>query len=81
MAEARALLHFSSLHGQSDTATAAFSADLRATLRDSLDRSKSLNSAAPGDPSASTSSHAPSAAADALQVCAICGPTLFSDFV
>ncbi len=52
MAEARALLHFSSLHGQSDNATAAFSADVRATLRSSLDRSKSAASNA-GDAIAS----------------------------
>jgi hypothetical protein len=41
MAEARALLHFSSMHGQGELDMAAFSANVRATLRDSLDRSLS----------------------------------------
>lgn len=59
MEEARALLHFSSLHGQSDNATAAFSADVRATLRSSLDRSKSAASNA-GDALAAASQPSPS---------------------
>lgn len=37
MAEARALLHFSSLHAQSDTDTAAFSSSVRTAVRTSLE--------------------------------------------
>ncbi|BDA48630.1 probable histidine kinase 3 [Coccomyxa sp. Obi] len=44
MAEARALLHFSNMHGQSDTATAAFSADVRKSVRSSLERNQSASS-------------------------------------
>lgn len=44
MAEARALLHFSNMHGQSDTATAAFSAGVRQSVRSSLERNKSASS-------------------------------------
>lgn len=48
MAEAKALLRFSSLHGGSDSDVHAFSADVRAAVRDSME---SLRSAALSNPS------------------------------
>ena len=48
VAEAKALLRFSSLHGGSDSDVRAFSADVRAAVRDSME---SLRSAALSNPS------------------------------
>ena len=48
MAEAKALLRFTSLHGQAETDVRAFSADVRAAVRDSME---SLRSAALSNPS------------------------------
>ena len=48
VAEAKALLRFTSMHGQAETDVRAFSADVRAAVRDSME---SLRSAALSNPS------------------------------
>ena len=48
VAEAKALLRFTSLHGQAETDVRAFSADVRAAVRDSME---SLRSTALSNPS------------------------------
>ena len=48
VAEAKALLRFTNMHGQSETDIRAFSADVRAAVRDSME---SLRSTALSNPS------------------------------